>query len=134
MPNSTDMNDDEQQALDDLLELIPIPGPPAGEAVVAAHLREELIAIGVPEAALSTDNAQDQSEYGGDTGNLIVCLDGHGQDERWMFSTHMDTVPGAVGTEPRITGDEIVSGVDGKALGGDNRAGCALSFKSPDRW
>ena len=43
-----------------------------------------------------------------------------------MFSTHMDTVPGAVDTRPRIEGDDIVSDVEGKALGGDNRSGCAV--------
>jgi tripeptide aminopeptidase len=120
------MTDNEQQALGDLLELIPIAGPPAQEAGVAAHLRAKLVTIGIPEASITTDNAQEQSEYGGNTGNLIVSLNGHGQDDRWMYSTHMDTVPGAVGTEPRIDGDDIVSGIEGKALGGDNRAGCAL--------
>jgi len=120
------MTQNEQLALDDLLELIPIPGPPGSESLVAAHLREKLMAMGIPETSITTDNAQDQSEYGGDMGNLIVTLDGHGRGDRWMFSTHMDTVPGAVGTEPRIVGDVIESGVEGKALGGDNRAGCAL--------
>lgn len=120
------MTDDEQLALDDLLELIPIPGPPTGEAEVAAHLRAKLVTIGIPETSITTDNAQDQSEYGGDTGNLIVSLDGHGRGDRWMYSTHMDTVPGAVGTQPRLVDEELHSGVEGKALGGDNRAGCAL--------
>jgi tripeptide aminopeptidase len=120
------MTDDEQLALDDLLELIPIQGPPAEEAEVAAHLRAKLVTIGIPEASITTDNAQNQSEYGGNTGNLIVTLNGHGQGDRWMYSTHMDTVPGAVGTEARLIDDEIISGVEGKALGGDNRAGCAL--------
>lgn len=113
------------QALEDLLQLLNIPGPPSEEAKVAAHLREKLIALGVPENNICTDRAQDQSEYGGNTGNLIAHLDGHGQGERWMFSTHMDTVPGAVGTQPKIDGDWIVSDAPGKALGGDNRAGCA---------
>ncbi len=120
------MTSSEQQTVDDLLELIPIPGPPGHESLVATHLRAKLVTFGIPHASITTDNAQDQSEYGGDTGNLIVTLDGHGRGDRWMFSTHMDTVPGAVGTEPRIAGDVIESGVPGKALGGDNRAGCAL--------
>ncbi len=120
------MNPIDQLALDDLLELIPIPGPPAGESAVAACLRKKLIDIGIPEDSITTDNAHDQSEYGGDTGNLIVDLIGNAQGERWMFSTHMDTVPGAVGTSPRLEGNEILSGVADRALGGDNRAGCAL--------
>jgi tripeptide aminopeptidase len=120
------MTPNEQLALDDLLELIPIPGPPGSESLVAAHLRKKLVTMGIPEGSITTDNAQDQSEYGGDTGNLIVTLDGHGRGDRWIFSTHMDTVPGAVGTEPKVSGNVIESGVEGKALGGDNRAGCAL--------
>lgn len=113
-------------ALDELLELLRIPGPPAGEARVAAHLKNKLFALGIPESAMITDRAQEQSEYGGDTGNLIVRLDGHGRGERWMFSTHMDTVPGAVDTFPKVEGDWIASNAPDKALGGDNRAGCAL--------
>ncbi len=120
------MIDFEDRAVSDLLELLPIPGPPAGERAVAEHLRGRLIALGVPATRIVSDRAQDQSEYGGDTGNLIVRLDGRGQGERWMFSTHMDTVPGAVGTRPRIESDEISSDVADKALGGDNRAGCAV--------
>ncbi len=117
---------DHNRALDDLLELIPIPGPPACESEVATHIRKQLIDIGIPDSCITTDNAQDQSEYGGDTGNLLVTLDDGDADERWMFSTHMDTVPGAVGTRPRVEGNVITSDVTGKALGGDNRAGCAL--------
>jgi tripeptide aminopeptidase len=120
------MNDSEHKAVEDLLDLLPIPGPPGGEAAVAARLTQHLITAGVPHSVIHTDQAQGQSEYGGNTGNLIVRLDGHGRGERWMFSTHMDTVPGAVDTRPRIEGDDIVSDVEGKALGGDNRAGCAV--------
>lgn len=115
-----------ETALEDLLKLLKIPGPPAQEANVADHIKKELIALGIPETDIVTDQAQSQSEYGGNTGNLIVHINGHGQGERWMFSTHMDTVPGAVDTIPKIEGDWIVSDAPSKALGGDNRAGCAL--------
>lgn len=124
------MDIDDQTILNDLLELIPIPGPPGGEAAVADHLTTKLIDLGIPETAITRDRAQDQSEYGGDTGNLIVTLDGNGKGDRWMFSTHMDTVPGAVGTTPKVEGDVIVSGIPGKALGGDNRAGCAVVLQA----
>ncbi|MGA1197593.1 MAG: M20/M25/M40 family metallo-hydrolase [Candidatus Latescibacterota bacterium] len=113
------------QALEDLLELLDIPGKPAEEAQVSAHLQNKLITMGVPQDNIVIDHAQNQSEYGGNTGNLIVLINGRGQGERWMFSTHMDTVPGAVGTLPKIEGDWIVSNAPDKALGGDNRAGCA---------
>jgi len=115
-----------ETALTDLLELLTISGPPSEEATVAAHLCEKLRALGIPDEHMVFDRAQNQSEYGGNTGNLIVHLNGHGRGERWMFSTHMDTVPGAVGTQPAIEGEWIVSKTPDKALGGDNRAGCAL--------
>lgn len=118
-----------KQALDDLLELLDIPGKPSEEAKVAKHLREKLIALGVPSTSITTDNAQDQSEYGGNTGNLIVQINGTLPGERWMFSTHMDTVPGAVDAVPQMDGEWIVSGDPNKALGGDNRAGCATVFQ-----
>jgi tripeptide aminopeptidase len=43
-----------------------------------------------------------------------------------MLSTHMDTVPGAVGSEPRLDGDRIVNDAEGSALGGDARCGVAV--------
>lgn len=113
-------------ALDDLMALLRIPGPPGDERAVAAHLRGVLTGLGVPADCIGTDEAQKQSEYGGNTGNLIVRLDGHGRGARRMFSTHMDTVPGCVGAEPRVDGDRIVNDAEGKALGGDNRAGCTV--------
>ena len=76
------MTPNEQLVLDDLLELIPIPGPPGSECLVAAPLRRKLVTMGIPEGSITTDNAQDQSEYEGDTGNLIVTLDGHGCGDR----------------------------------------------------
>ncbi len=113
-------------AIDDLLELLEIPGPPGEEAVVAAHLRHRLVRMGVPDTAITVDHAQWQSEYGGSTGNLIVHLAGTRGGTTRMFSAHMDTVPGAVGAIPRVDGSRIVNDAPGKALGGDNRTGCAL--------
>ena len=115
-----------KQALEDLLELLTIPGKPSEEAKIAEHLRNKLISLGVPANNITTDNAHQQSEYGGNTGNLIVQLNGKLTGERWMFSTHMDTVPGAVNAVPKMDGEWIVSGDPNKALGGDNRAGCAV--------
>ena len=115
-------------AISDLMQLLPIEGPPGREAAVAAFLRQRLIEIGVPAENITTDNAQDQSEYGGETGNLIVHIEGRRQEPRRMFSTHMDTVPDCVGCKPRLDRDagRIVNDAPGRALGGDNRAGCAI--------
>lgn len=115
-------------AIDDLLNLLPIAGPPAHEGEVAAFLRAQLLALGIPADQMHHDNAQAQSEYGGNVGNLIVHLDGKRTGPRLMFSTHMDTVPDAVGCKPRLDGAQqrIVNDAPGKALGGDNRLGCAV--------
>jgi tripeptide aminopeptidase len=45
-----------------------------------------------------------------------------------MFTAHMDTVPDAVGAVPRLDSEKrrIVNDAAGKALGGDNRTGCAV--------
>jgi tripeptide aminopeptidase len=116
------------EAVNDLLALLAIPGPPAEEAAVAEHLRGALVAAGVDPGCITMDEAQRQSEYGGNTGNLIVRLDGHRRGPRRMFSAHMDTVPGAAGAIPRLdeAGGRIVNDAPGKALGGDNRTGCAV--------
>lgn len=117
-----------EQAIDDLMALLPIEGPPGKEAGVAEALRERLIEIGVPGDNICHDTAQAQSEYGGNVGNLVVRIDGDRTAPRLMFSTHMDTVPDAVGCKPRRDGaaNRIVNDAPGRALGGDNRLGCAI--------
>jgi tripeptide aminopeptidase len=116
------------QAIDDVMALLPIEGAPGKEAAVAAFLREQLIAIGVPADSICHDSAQNQSEYGGEVGNLIVQIDGNRAEPRLMFSAHMDTVPDAVGCQPRLERDagRIVNDAPGRALGGDNRLSCAI--------
>jgi len=115
-------------AIDDLLQLLPIEGPPGREAKVAEFLTARLIEIGVSADNIRHDNAQSQSEYGGEVGNLIVHIEGRRQEPRRMFSTHMDTVPDCVGCKPWLDRDagRIVNKAPGRALGGDNRNGCAI--------
>jgi tripeptide aminopeptidase len=117
-----------EQAHNDLLALLSIPGKPGEELAVAEHLHRELIVMGIRAESISSDKAHEQSEYGGNTGNLIVQLDGHGNGPRRMFSAHMDTVPSVVGAVPRLDAGRrrIVNDAPGKALGGDNRTGCAV--------
>ena len=55
------MDSQRQRALDDLLELLRIPGPPAAEAAVAAHLRARLVDLVVPAAAIITGAAPSAS-------------------------------------------------------------------------
>src|SRR5262249_62068756 len=91
--------------VNDLIALLAIPGPPGEEAAVAGHLRRVLIAAGVDPGCITTDEAHRQSEYGGDTGNLVVRLDGCQRGPRRLFSAHPDTVPGAGGAVSRSDGD-----------------------------
>lgn len=111
-----------------LIELMSIAGPPGEEQAVADFLRGALEQLDVPPECIVTDCAHQLSEYGGQIGNLIVRLSGNDQEPTRMFAAHMDTVPGAVGAVPRIDPQRyrIVNDAPGKALGGDNRGGCAL--------
>lgn len=117
-----------ESAIDDLLTLLPIPGPPAHEKEVAEFLHRSLVDMGIPDGEICYDRAQDQSEYGGNVGNMIVKIDGKFAGPTLMFSTHMDTVPDCVGCKPQLDreGNRIINLASGTALGGDNRAGCAI--------
>lgn len=117
-----------ETAIHDLLALLPIPGPPAHEKRVADFLYQTLVTIGIPDEQIVYDRAHDQSEYGGNVGNLIVKIEGQVAGPPLMFSTHMDTVPDCVGCQPHLDrkGNRITNLAKGTALGGDNRAGCAV--------
>ena len=117
-----------ETAIQDLLTLLPIPGPPAHEKEVASYLHRTLVGMGIHEDQIAYDRAQDQSEYGGNIGNMIVKIDGQLVGPTMMFSTHMDTVPDCVGCKPYWDkeGNRIINHAAGTALGGDNRAGCAI--------
>lgn len=116
------------QPITDLMDLLPIHGAPSKEGLVADAIRQKLTEMGIPASNITHDNAQDQSEYGGEIGNMIVQIDGRPDEPRLMFSTHMDTVPLAVGCQPRLDleNNRIVNDAAGCALGGDNRLGCAV--------
>ena len=117
-----------ERAIEDLMALLAIDGAPGKETAVATFLRERLLEMGVPEGKIRHDNAHAQSEYGGEVGNLIVQMDGSRPEPRLLFSAHMDTVPDAVGCQPRHDREisRIVNDAPGRALGGDNRLGCTI--------
>ena len=112
--------------LDNVLELMAVPGEAGKEAEIAQRISQKLVAMGVPAEHIVTDDAHQRCPEGGEIGNLIVRLDGHGRGERRMLATHLDTVPGAVGSRPTLRGDRVVSGAPGTCLGSDARAGCAV--------
>lgn len=117
---------DNDLAVQRVLQLIGIPGGSGQEAQVAHYLREQLAAAGVPESAMVCDTAHRRSPAGGETGNLIVRLKGTLKGPRRLLMAHMDTVPLAVGCVPVRRGDWICPKSRSTALGGDNRAGCAV--------
>ena len=119
---------DEAAARQTLVELLGLRGGSGDETMVADRIVERLTAIGLPPEAVHDDNAHQRIGYG-ERGNLIIKLPGRGRLQRTprrMFSAHMDTVPLCVGAMPVLEGDWI-RGRDGdKALGGDDRSGCAV--------
>lgn len=122
--------------VDDLLELLNVPGVSTEEAKVADKIEQLLLACGVPEQAILRDRAFEGSQYGGNCGNLIVRFPAVGDQAgpACLFSAHMDTVALAKGCRPRLMDPQDPSGKGGRivndaphsALGGDDRTGCAV--------
>ncbi|QPB21722.1 M20/M25/M40 family metallo-hydrolase [Rhizobium sp. 007] len=116
---------DKTAAEEHLMRFLSVEGVTGHEANIASAVIEALKAVGVPEADIRFDDANDRIPLPTETGNLIVDLPGTRPGPRLLFSTHLDTVPLCAGAKPRRDGDRIVS--DGTtALGGDARTGVAL--------
>ena len=117
---------DDKQAIKRVMDLIEIPGKSCEELNVSKWIQAELLKAGVPGSAISIDTAHKRSPAGGETGNLIVRLKGTAKGPHRLLMAHMDTVPLAVGCKPVRKGDVIQPASRATALGGDNRAGCAV--------
>jgi len=113
-------------AIKRVMDLIAIPGKSCEESSVSEWIQAELTKSGIPASAISIDTAHKRSPSGGETGNLIVKLPGTVKQPRRLLMAHMDTVPLAVGCKPIRSGDTIRPASATTALGGDNRAGCAV--------
>lgn len=109
-----------------LTSLVAIPGKSGDEQATASRIVKELTAAGVPQSAITYDDAHKKSPYGGQCGNLIVKLPGTLRGPRRMLMAHIDTVPLCVGCEPEVRGDYLVSKRSDTALGGDDRAGASV--------
>ncbi len=113
-------------AIELVLELLAIPGKSGEERGVADLIVAKLKGAGVPDSAITFDDAHRQSPIGGQCGNLIVKLPGTIAGPRRLLMAHMDTVPLCVGARPVRKGNRIVSADPTTALGGDDRAGVAV--------
>lgn len=107
-------------------DLIAIPGKSTQEGRVIKFLCEALRRAGVPDSAITLDDANKRSSAGGEIGNLIVKLPGTKRGPRRLLMAHVDTVPLAVGAKPIREGEIIKSADPNTALGGDDRAGAAV--------
>ncbi len=116
----------EEKAIRRVMDLIRIPGGSCREQDVSAWIQKALKDAGVPASAISIDTAHRKSPAGGTTGNLIVKLKGTVKGPRRLLMAHMDTVPLCDGCQPVREGDWIRPRSNDTALGGDNRAGCAV--------
>jgi tripeptide aminopeptidase len=116
----------EDKAIRRVMDLIAISGGSCQEQDVSAWIQKALTDAGVPASAITIDTAHKKSPAGGTTGNLIVKLKGTAKGPRRLLMAHMDTVPLCAGCKPVREGDWIRPKSKETALGGDNRAGCAV--------
>lgn len=116
----------EDKAIRRVMDLIAISGGSCQEQDVSAWIQKALTGAGVSASDISIDNAHKKSPAGGTTGNLIVKLKGTIKGPRRLLMAHMDTVPLCAGCKPVREGDWIRPKSKETALGGDNRAGCAV--------
>ncbi|MBN2188658.1 MAG: M20/M25/M40 family metallo-hydrolase [Chitinispirillaceae bacterium] len=109
-----------------VIELMKIPGKSGEETQINNYVVERLMDMGVSKDAMYHDEANKHSEIGGELGNLIVRFPGRQGEPVRMLSTHLDTVPGALGSLPALKGDKVLNTAPGKAMGADARAGVAI--------
>lgn len=122
------------QPVDDLMNVLRIPGVSAAEEGIVAYVRDVQRQLGLPDAAVRRDDAHRRSDAGGTTGNLAIHLPrrgGHPGEGR-LFLAHLDTVALAREARPRLIAGErggagrIVNDNPAAALGGDDRTGVAV--------
>ena len=114
------------QARDLAMELMAIPGKSGEEAEVSRYVTGKLRAAGVPAEIIAIDRVQRRTPLSGDTGNLILKLQGTRRGARRLLAGHLDTVPICVGSKPLLRGRVVRSASRGTGLGADNRAACAV--------
>jgi len=115
-----------RRATELVMKLMAIPGRSGEETAVAEFIRQQLVAAGAPEDAITTDNAHKKTPITGEIGNLIFKLPGTIRAPRRLLMAHIDTVPICVGSKPKREGNLVRSANPKTGLGADNRAGAAV--------
>ena len=118
----------ERKAVELVMELMAIPGRSGEESLVADFITKRLIDAGADAKWISTDSAHRRTRIRGDVGNLILKLPGAKRRPRRLLTSHMDTVPICVGSQPVRRGDTISSKDKNTGLGADNRAGVGVTL------
>ena len=111
-----------------VMEMMAIRGKSGEEGEIAQLIKERLISAGLDERHIKFDTAHKKTPIDGKQGNLIVKLPGTRKGERRLLMAHMDTVPLCQGSQPVRKGNFIRSADPNTALGGDDRAGCAVTL------
>lgn len=111
-----------------VMQLMAISGGSGDESRVVAFIKEQLLAAGAPEKAISQDSAHRRTPLDGDTGNLALKLPGTRRAPRRMLMAHMDTVPICVGCKPVKKGWTVTSADPATGLGADDRAGVGVTL------
>jgi tripeptide aminopeptidase len=114
------------EALQLVMDMMAIPGPPGEEAAVMEFIYQQLRVVGVKPTALAVDDAHRRSPISGQVGNLVLSLPGTLRAPRRMLSAHVDTVPICVGSRPVRKGKQIKNANKESGLGGDDRSGAAI--------
>ncbi len=120
---------DTSAAIERLLRFLSVESITGHEAAIGQELATALQEVGVPESAITFDDAHTRIPEPTPIGNLIVKLPSTAKKNTkpLLFMTHMDTVPLCAGAKPKLAGKRIVNELEGTtALGGDNRSGCAV--------
>jgi tripeptide aminopeptidase len=107
-------------------KMMAIPGRSGEEAEVVRFIRDQLVAAGLPEDALKSDDAHRRTIIAGQTGNIVLKFPGTIRKPRRLLAAHLDTVPICVGSRPMRKGDKFVSESTETGLGADDRSGAAV--------
>ena len=120
----------QKSAFDLVMELMAIPGTSGEEAGVADYIKGRLLKAGADPKWIKEDTAHKRTLLKGNQGNLILKMPGTISGPRRMLSAHMDTVPICVGSQPRLRGSYVDSSDPKTGLGGDDRAGVAVTLNA----